>query len=173
MIHLTTPLTAEKSIKLLAGDEIFLTGEMYLARDAAHVRLIEHLNNFNELPFSLKDSIIYYAGPSPSSPNRKAGSIGPTTSMRMDQLSEPLLKQGLRGTVGKGERSPELRKLLCSYQSVYFVTIGGAGSLLSTRVKSIETILYEDLGPEAIYLVKVENFPLFVAYDTHGNSLFP
>ncbi len=172
MKTICSPLDADLIKTLRAGDEVFLNGTMFTARDAAHLRVNEHILKHQQPPFSLHHQLIYYSGPSPSSPKRKVGSIGPTTSSRMDAFSEPLLQHGLKGMVGKGERSKALQEWLVQYQAIYFVTIGGAGSLLSQCVEDIEPYLYEDLGPEAIYRLNVNHFPLYVAYDIFGGSIF-
>ena len=172
VIKLTTPLTEDKIKKLKAGDEIHLSGTILGARDMAHRRLVETLRNEEKLPVNLQAKTIFYVGPSPTPPGKICGSIGPTTSARMDNLTEPLLKNGLKATIGKGKRSNNLKELLIKYKAVYLVAVGGIAALLSTKVKEIKKIGYKDLGVEAIYKISVEDFPLFVAYDIYGGDIF-
>ncbi len=169
---LTTPLTEEKINKLKSGDIVYLSGTILGARDAAHRRIIAAIRNRKKLPINLKNTTIFYVGPSPTPPGKKSGSIGPTTSARMDDLTEPLLKLGLKAMIGKGRRSSGIKKLLKKYGSVYLVSIGGISAYLSTKVKEIKTIAYSDLGAEAIYKIIVKDLPLFVAYDTCGGDIF-
>ncbi|MBC7334082.1 MAG: fumarate hydratase C-terminal domain-containing protein [Actinobacteria bacterium] len=169
---LTTPLTEEKIKKLRAGDMLYLTGVIIGARDMAHKRMIESIKKGEPLPIDLKDQTIFYAGPAPTPKGKKSGSIGPTTSSRMDELTEPLIERGLKATIGKGERSGELRKLLIRYKAIYLVAIGGVSAYLATRVKEVRKIAYHDLDAEAIYEISVEDFPLFVAYDIYGGDIF-
>lgn len=172
-IHrLSTPLTEEKIKNLKAGDTVYLSGTIISARDAAHKRIVESIISGKKLPVNLKNSTIFYAGPSPTPPGKKSGSIGPTTASRMDSLTEPLLKEGLKAMIGKGRRSKEVVDLLKKYKAVYLVAVGGISAYLSTKIKSIKTIAYDDLGPEAIYEIEIENFPLFVAYDIYGGDIF-
>ncbi|MBM3705857.1 MAG: TRZ/ATZ family protein [Actinobacteria bacterium] len=167
-----TPLTPKKIAGLKAGGMIKLSGTILGARDAAHKRLIKALKNGKKLPVGLKDQIIFYLGPSPAPPGKKSGSIGPTTSARMDDLTEPLLKAGVRATIGKGSRGPGHKSMLARYRAVYFIAPGGVSAYLAGKVKSIEPVAYRDLGPEAIFKLEVEDFPLFVAYDTRGGDIF-
>jgi fumarate hydratase subunit beta len=170
--RLSTPLTEEKIKKLKAGDIIYLSGTIFGARDAAHKRIAEAIRCHKKLPIDLKDKIIFYAGPSPTPPGKKSGSIGPTTSARMDNLTEPLLKYGLKAMIGKGRRSNKIKELLKKYKSVYLVSIGGISAYLSTKVKNIKIIAYSDLGAEAIHEIEVKDLPLFVAYDIYGGDIF-
>ncbi len=170
--RLSTPLTEEKIKKLKAGDIIYLSGTIFGARDAAHKRIVEAISCRKKLPFDLKDSTIFYVGPSPTPPGKKSGSIGPTTSARMDNLTEPLLKQGLKAMIGKGSRSNEIKELLKKYKSIYLVSIGGISAYLSTKVRTISTIAYSDLGAEAVHEIEVKDLPLFVAYDVYGGDIF-
>jgi fumarate hydratase subunit beta len=170
--RLSTPLTEEKIKKLKAGDMIYLSGTIYGARDAAHRRITDAIKEGRKPPIELKDNTIFYVGPSPTPPGKKSGSIGPTTSARMDDLTEPLLKKGLRAMIGKGRRNERIKELLQKYRSVYLVSMGGISAYLSTKVKEIKTTAYSDLGAEAIYEIKVEDFPLFVAYDIYGGDIF-
>ena len=172
VIKLTTPLTEDKIKKLKAGDEIYLSGTILGARDMAHRRMIEALMNGKKLPVNLQNETIFYVGPSPTPPGKACGSIGPTTSARMDNLTEPLLKNGLKATIGKGKRSKKLKELLIRYRTLYLVAIGGVAALLSTKVKEIKKIAYKDLGAEAIYSINIKDFPLFVAYDIYGGDIF-
>ena len=171
-MKLSLPLTKEKTQTLTAGDVVYLTGVLYTARDAAHRRLIEFINTNQPLPFELHDSIIYYVGPTPAKPNRVIGSAGPTTSYRMDDYSPTLLDLGLRGMIGKGARSETVIDSMKKNKAIYFAAVGGAGALLSQHIKESEVIAFEDLGPEAIHRLYVEDFPVIVATDTKGNSLY-
>ena len=170
--HLTTPLTDDDIEKLRAGDRVYLTGIIYTARDAAHKRLVEAIEKGNPLPIELNGAVIYYAGPAPAPPGYPIGSIGPTTSYRMDKFTPQLHALGVKATIGKGERSDVVKHALKTYKAVYFVTAGGVAALLAKRVKRAEVIAYEDLGPEAIRLLEVDEFPCFVAYDMHGGDIF-
>jgi fumarate hydratase subunit beta len=169
---LNTPLTVKKITSLRAGDMILLSGKIIGARDMAHKRLIEALKKKEKLPVELKDQVIFYLGPSPTPPGKISGSIGPTTSVRMDLLSEPLLAAGVKAMIGKGRRSKGLNNLLVKYKAVYFIAPGGVAAFLSTKVKSIKEVAYMDLGPEAIYILKVTDFPLIVANDIYGGDIF-
>jgi len=169
---LSAPLTEEKVKKLKAGDIVYLSGTVYGARDAAHRRIAASLSKGKSLPLDLKDNTIFYVGPSPAPPGKTSGSIGPTTSARMDDLTEPLLKQGLKAMIGKGRRSEKIKKLLKKYRSVYLVAIGGISAYLSTKVTGIKAVAYIDLGAEAIYEIMLKDFPLFVAYDIYGGDIF-
>jgi fumarate hydratase subunit beta len=173
MLHrLETPLSIEKIKNIKAGDEILLSGEIYGARDAAHKRFTETIKENKELPINLNDSVIFYVGPSPTAPGKKSGAVGPTTSARMDIFMEPLLKKGLRATIGKGDRSTQAKELMKKYSSVYLIAPGGISALLASKIIGIEPIAYEDLGPEAVFKIKIKDFPLFAAYDLYGNDIF-
>jgi len=172
MKNLSTPLTKDKVISLHAGDEIFITGKIYTARDAAHKMLVESIKKGENLPFNLKNQIIYYAGPTPAPPGYVIGSCGPTTSKRMDSCTIPLLEKGLKGMIGKGERRKEVENAIKKFKAVYFIAVGGAGAFLATRVKKAKLIAYPELGPEAIYELEVENFPVIVAIDSNGGNIF-
>lgn len=169
---LTTPLTDEDILKLKAGDVVYISGTIYTARDAAHKRLIEALSRGESLPFPIKGSVIYYVGPTPPPPGRPIGSAGPTTSYRMDPYAPTLYELGLKATIGKGKRSDEVKKALEEYRGVYLGATGGAGALLSQRIKAAKVIAYEDLGPEAIRELIVEDFPTVVINDAYGNELY-
>jgi fumarate hydratase subunit beta len=158
--------------ELKVGTPVLISGVIYTARDAAHRRLIEALDNGERLPFPIKGQTIYYTGPSPARPGRVIGSAGPTTSGRMDMYTPRLLAAGMRAMIGKGNRSPEVREAIQKYKAVYFVAIGGAGALLAQSIKKVELVAYEDLGTEAIRLLTVENFPAIVANDIYGEDLF-
>jgi fumarate hydratase subunit beta len=151
---------------------VLISGVVYTARDAAHQRLIQALDKGEKLPFDLKGQTLYYMGPSPTRPGQVIGSAGPTTSRRMDVYTPRLIAAGIRAMMGKGNRSPEVREAIKKYKAVYFVTIGGAGALLSKSIKQAEVIAYEDLGAEAILRLNVENFPAIVANDIYGQDLF-
>lgn len=169
---LSTPLTDEDVAQLKAGDVVFLTGKIYTARDAAHKRLMDALDNGDELPFEIKGAAIYYVGPSPAPPGRPIGAAGPTTSYRMDTYAPRLHDLGLKATIGKGKRSDDVKAAMEKNTAVYFGATGGAGALLSQCIKEAEVIAYDDLGPEAIRELTVEAFPLLVINDSHGNELY-
>lgn len=172
MIEIETPLTKRITQKLKAGDQVLLTGIIYTARDAAHKRLVELINQGQKLPFELKDNIIYYVGPTPTKPGENFGSGGPTTSGRMDKYSPILLDLGLKGMIGKGYRNDEVKHSIINNKAIYFGAIGGTGAAISKCVKKCETIAFEDLGPEAIRKLEVEKMPLTVIIDTAGNDLY-
>lgn len=157
---------------LNAGDEVLLSGTIYTARDAAHKRLAKLLDEGKTLPFKLNEAVIYYAGPTPAPDNRAIGSIGPTTSGRMDYWTPRLLDLGLVAMIGKGQRSREVNAAIVRNHSPYFIAIGGAGALYAKHVVASKIIAFEDLGCEAIRELTVENFPVYVAIDCNGNSLF-
>jgi fumarate hydratase subunit beta len=158
--------------KLKAGDFILYSGTIYTARDQAHKRLVENIKGGEALPVDLKDQIIYYCGPTPPQPGRAIGSCGPTTSARMDKFTPILIKAGIKAMIGKGRRSETVRKAIKRHKRVYFVTYAGCGALLSRAVVAAEQIAYHDLGPEAIYRLEVENFPLVVGIDCRGHDIF-
>lgn len=167
-----TPVTSSEIESLRSGETVSLSGLLIAARDAAHKRIIRSLEMPEPLPFDLKDQIVFYLGPSPVPPGRSSGSIGPTTGSRMDGLTEPLLKAGVRAFIGKGKRSDGLKDLLRKYKAVYFVAPGGVAAYLGQKVKRIEAVAYDDLGPEAVYELEVVDFPLVVAYDIYGGDIF-
>lgn len=172
IVKITTPLTEEKLKGLKAGDTVHISGVIYTGRDAAHQRLIDTLQRGEELPVDLRDQIIYYVGPAPAKPGQVIGSAGPTTSYRMDDLTVPLLKLGLNGMIGKGSRSEKVIEGMKKYGAVYFAAIGGAGALIADSIKECDIMAYEDLGPEAIRKLKVEDFPVIVVIDSEGNNLY-
>lgn len=171
-IKLQTPISEEEARKLKAGDVVLLSGIIYTARDAAHKKLIAALDNGEEPPFPLEGSVIYYVGPTPPPPGRPIGSAGPTTSGRMDAYAPRLHSLGVRASIGKGKRDDAVKQSLQEYGGVYFGATGGAGALLSQRIKQAKVIAYDDLGPEAIRALQVEDFPLLVINDTHGGELY-
>ncbi|MEG0806368.1 MAG: Fe-S-containing hydro-lyase [Lachnospiraceae bacterium] len=166
------PLTREVSARLRAGDTIYLTGELYTSRDAGHKRMCEALERGEELPFDPMNATIYYVGPSPAKPGSIIGSAGPTTSGRMDAYAPTLMRMGVRGMIGKGERSPEVVEAIKEVGGTYFGAIGGAGAILSKSIKKSELIAYEDLGAEALRRLYVEEMPLVVIIDSRGNNLY-
>ncbi|MDD5957056.1 MAG: Fe-S-containing hydro-lyase [Lachnospiraceae bacterium] len=170
--HIQLPITAEIADSLNAGDFVYLSGQMYVARDAAHKRLMELIEKNEKLPIDIKDCTIYYMGPSPAREGRPIGSAGPTTASRMDKYAPTLLDLGERAMVGKGKRTKEVLDAVVRDHAVYFAAIGGAGALLSQCIKKSEVIAYEDLGAEAIRLITVEDFPVIVVADDHGNNLY-
>lgn len=163
------PLTEEKIASLEAGDEVLLSGIIYTARDAAHARMLESMDS---LPFELDGQVIYYSGASPSKPGAVIGSCGPTTSERMDAMTPILLDHGLKGMIGKGNRSKEVVDAIVRNKAVYFIAIGGAGALIASSVKKSQVIAYEDLGPEAVKKMHVEEMKLIVAIDSMGRNLY-
>ena len=171
-MKLTAPLSQEEARKLRAGDSVLLSGVIYTARDAAHKRLCELVAEGKELPFTVKDSIIYFVGPTPAKEGQAIGSAGPTTSYRMDAYSPTLIAQGQTGMIGKGKRGPEVVEAMKEHGAVYFGAIGGCGALLSNCIKKAEIVCYEDLGAEAIRRLEVEDFPVVVIIDSEGNNLY-
>ena len=165
MIYLKTPLTVDKIKKLHAGDEVMLSGVIYTGRDAAHKRLMTLIEEGKELPFPLKDQVIFYVGPTPSKPGEIFGSGGPTTSGRMDAFAPMLIKMGLRSMIGKGYRQASVKEAIVENNGIYFGAIGGAGAMMSNCIKKCEIIAFDDLGPEAIRRLEVENMPLVVIID--------
>jgi fumarate hydratase subunit beta len=171
-IKLKTPLDDATVEKLKAGDRVLISGVIYTARDAAHRRMAEALSRSQKLPFNVKGQIIYYAGPTPARPGYITGSIGPTTSGRMDAYTQLMLQAGLKGMIGKGNRSQEVKDAIVKHRAVYLATIGGAGALISKTVKKAEVIAYDDLGTEAVHRLEVEDFPAVVINDIHGGDLY-
>jgi len=172
LIRLQTPLTDEDIVKLYAGDRILLSGVLYTGRDAAHKRLFELLQAGKPLPLDLRGQVIYYVGPTPAKPGAVIGSAGPTTSGRMDAYAPVLIAHGLKGMIGKGSRGQSVLDALKKHRAVYFGATGGAGALLAQRIKKAEIIAYDDLGPEAIHRLEVEDFPVVVINDAYGGDLY-
>ena len=171
-IKINTPLTREKARELKAGDSCLISGVIYTARDAAHKRLCELIAQNKPLPLDVKNSIVYFVGPTPAKPGDAIGSAGPTTSYRMDAYSPALIELGQTGMIGKGKRGREVIDAMKKHGAVYFGAIGGCGALLSKCIKKAEVIAYDDLGAEAIRRLEVENFPVVVIIDSHGNNLY-
>lgn len=170
--YINTPITEEKTKDLYSGDYVYITGTIYVARDAAHKRMIEALDSGENLPIDIKDSTIYYMGPSPAREGRPIGSAGPTTATRMDKYAPTLLDLGEKAMIGKGKRSQEVIEAIIRNKAVYFAAVGGAGALLSKCIKQAEVVCYDDLGAEAIRKLYVENFPAIVVIDRYGNNLY-
>jgi fumarate hydratase subunit beta len=171
-LEITTPLTEEKVKQLRAGDFVYITGTVYTARDAAHQRLIRAIQKGEELPFDPQNQIIYYTGPTPTRPGYVVGSAGPTSSYRMDDMTIPLLKLGLKGMIGKGVRSQTVIEGMVNDKAVYFAAIGGAGALIAECIKKSEIIAYPDLGTEAVRKLEIESLPVIVAIDCYGGNLY-
>lgn len=170
--HITTPITAEITKDLKYGDYVYITGTIYVARDAAHKRMIEALDCGEELPINIKDATIYYMGPSPAREGRPIGSAGPTTASRMDKYAPILLDLGQKAMIGKGKRSQQVIDAIIRNQGVYFAAVGGAGALLSKCITASEVVCYDDLGAEAIRKIDVKDFPVIVVVDKDGNNLY-
>ncbi|WP_342757878.1 Fe-S-containing hydro-lyase [Kineothrix sedimenti] len=170
--YINAPISSETAKELRAGDYVYITGTIYTARDAAHKRMYEALEEGKELPINLTNNIIYYMGPSPAREGRSIGSAGPTTASRMDKYTPDFLDRGLKGMIGKGKRTEAVREAILRNGAVYFAAVGGAGALLSRSIKSSKVIAYEDLGTEAIRELQVENFPVIVVIDSEGSNLY-
>lgn len=187
--HIKTPITTEDTKRLHAGDYVYISGTIYVARDAAHKRMMEVLDQIGEelrglseeeirkksassLPFPIENAAVYYMGPSPARDGRPIGSAGPTTASRMDKYAPRLLDLGLKAMIGKGKRAPEVVDAMIRNQAVYFAAVGGAGALLSKCIKKSELVCYGDLGAEAILELQVEDFPVIVVIDSQGNNLY-
>lgn len=170
--HITAPIAKEVRRELKSGDYVYITGTIYTARDAAHKRMDEALNAGQDLPFDIRDQIIYYMGPSPAREGRPIGSAGPTTASRMDKYAPKLLDLGLGAMIGKGKRNQAVLDAIIRDEAVYFAAVGGAGALLSKCIKSSEVIAYDDLGTEAVRKLEVEDFPVIVVVDCQGNNLY-
>ena len=171
-VNIISPIEAKAINILRIGTRVLISGVVYTARDAVHQRLVQVLNRGDSLPFDLKGQTLYYMAPSPARPGQVIGSAGPTTSGRMDIYTPPLIAAGLRAIIGKGNRSTEVKEAIKKYKAVYFVTIGGAGALLSKAIKKAEVVAYEDLAAEAIMRLEVADFPAIVANDAFGGDLF-
>ena len=170
--RITLPLTDELVTVLKVGDNVLLSGVVYVARDAAHRRMIEALDKGRPLPFDIKGQTIYYMGPTPPRPGRPIGSAGPTTSGRMDVYAPRLMAEGLKGMIGKGKRSQTVKDAIKKHRVVYLAAIGGAGALISKSIKKSEVIAYDELGTEALRRLEVEDFPATVANDVYGGDMF-
>lgn len=173
IVHeLTTPLNEQNISQLQTGDVVFLSGQVYTARDAAHKRLVELLDQGQQLPFDPKGAVIYYVGPSPAPPGRPIGAAGPTTSSRMDVYAPKLHALGIRATIGKGKRSSAVKSALQKYKAVYLGAVGGAAALLSECITRVELVAFEDLGPEAVRRLTLNRLPLLVINDSYGGELY-
>jgi fumarate hydratase subunit beta len=170
--NLQTPLTDKDVSQLKIGDKVYLSGTIYTGRDAAHKRLVQLLEDNEELPFDIKGQVMYYVGPTPAPPGKPIGSAGPTTSYRMDPYAPALMDVGLKGMIGKGPRDQAVIDSMVKNKAVYLAAIGGAAVVVAKAIKEAKVIAYEDLGPEAIRELKVENMPCIVANDTFGNDVF-
>ena len=171
-IRIHTPLTDEIVEKLRIGDKVLVSGFIYTGRDAAHKRLVELVDKGRPLPFDIEGQIIYYVGPTPPKPGKIIGSAGPTSSYRMDPYAPVLMAKGLKGMIGKGSRGKEVIDAMKQYKAVYLAATGGAGALISKKIKKAEVVAYEDLGPEAIRRLEVEDFPAIVVNDIYGHDLY-
>ncbi len=171
-MRIHTPLTDEVVASLRAGQKVLISGVIYVARDAAHKRIVEAMDAGTPLPLELQGQIIYYMGPAPAKPGQPIGSAGPTTSYRMDPYTPRLLAAGLKGMIGKGNRSQEVKDAIRKYRAVYFAATGGAGALIAKSVKKAQVIAYEDLGAEALLRLEVEDFPATVINDIYGGDAY-
>jgi len=171
-IKIKTPLTDDDVMKLKIGDSVLITGKIYTARDAAHKKLFDAASSNAALPLDLKGQIVYYAGPAPAKPGYVIGPVGPTTAGRCDVYTPMLLSLGLKGMIGKGIRSKDVKEAMKQHKAVYFAATGGAAALIAKNVKAVKIIAYDDLGAEAIRELEVENFPVIVAIDAHGGDLY-
>ncbi|MEE9400406.1 MAG: Fe-S-containing hydro-lyase [Dehalococcoidia bacterium] len=172
MRKITSPISADVRENLRAGDQVLISGVIYVGRDAAHRRLVEALDRGDKLPFDLQGQTIYYMGPSPTKPGHVIGSAGPTTSGRMDAYTPRLLAAGLKAMIGKGSRSEAVKEAIKEYKAVYFAAAGGAAVLIAKSITKAETIAYQELGPEAILRLEVKDFPAVVINDTQGGDLY-
>jgi fumarate hydratase subunit beta len=170
--RIATPLTDDVVAKMRAGDRVFITGYLLCGRDSAHKKLVDLIKEGKELPIDIKGQLIYYVGPTPARPGKAIGSAGPTTSYRMDSYAPILHSLGLKGSIGKGSRSKEVKEAMKKYKAVYLASVGGAGALISKSIESSDVIAYPELGPEAIRRVKVKDFPCIVINDIYGGDLY-
>ena len=170
--NVKSPFDEETLKKLKAGDQLFITGVIYVGRDSAHKKIVEALDQGKPLPFDIKGQTVYYMGPSPAKPGQVIGSAGPTTSGRVDVYSPRLMEAGLRGMIGKGSRSQSVKDAMKKFKAVYFAAIGGAGALIAKSIKNSEVVAYEDLGAEAIRKLEVQDFPVTVVNDIYGGDLY-
>ena len=171
-VRLNTPIKTEDIADLQAGDRILLSGTIYTARDTAHKRIVASMDRGEALPFDLQGAVIYYAGPAPAPPGKPIGSIGPTTSYRMDAYAPRLIEKGLKIMIGKGSRNQTVKEAMTKNQAIYCAAWGGAGALLASRVQSAKCIAYEELGPEAVYELEVTDFPMMVVNDIQGQDAY-
>jgi len=171
-IRLTPPLSSDDVAQLTAGDRVLISGVIHTGRDAAHKRIVEALARGEEPPFALEGAVIYYVGPSPPPPGRVIGAAGPTTSYRMDPYAPELMARGLKAMIGKGKRGDEVKEAMVRQQAVYLGAIGGAGALMARCIKEAQVIAYDDLGPEAVRRLVVEDMPLICVNDVHGGDLY-
>ncbi len=172
MRKITSPLDEKTVAGLKAGDQVLMSGVIYVARDSAHKRMVEALDRGEKLPFDVKDQTVYYMGPSPAKPGQVIGSAGPTTAGRMDFYAPRLMQEGLRAMVAKGSRLQPVKDAMVKYKAVYFAAVGGAGALIAKTIKKSELVAYEDLGAEAILRLEVEDLPLVVVNDIYGNDVY-
>jgi len=170
--YIKAPMTIEYVMNLRIGDNVFITGILYTARDAAHKRLIELIDKGEPLPFDLEGSVIYYVGPTPAPPGKPIGSAGPTTSYRMDSYAPQLIEKGMRASIGKGERNKDVVDAMIKHKAVYFAALGGGAALIAQSIKKAEIIAFEDLGAEAIRRIEVVDFPCIVAQDCYGGNMY-
>jgi len=170
--NITSPLDMQVIEKLRAGEQVLISGTLYVARDAAHKRLVETLDKGEKLPFEVEGQTVYYMGPSPAKPGKVIGAAGPTTSGRMDAYAPRLMEAGLKGMIGKGARNQDVKDALKKHKAIYFAGIGGAGALISQCIKEAEVVAYDDLGAEALRRLTVENFPATVVNDIYGGDLY-
>ncbi len=170
--RIQAPLTDDDVKGLKVADRVLISGKIYTARDAAHMRLLDAINNQDAMPVDLSGQIIYYVGPSPARPGQVIGSCGPTSSYRMDDMTQPLLNLGLKGMIGKGTRQQHVIDAMIKHQAVYFAAIGGAGALIANSVVASEVVAYDELGAEAIHVLEVIDLPVIVAIDCKGHSIY-
>ncbi len=170
--HITSPMTQDVLVDLKAGDQVLISGTLYVARDAAHKRLVAALDTGEELPLDIAGQTIYYMGPSPAKPGQVIGAAGPTTSGRMDAYAPRLMAEGLKGMIGKGARTAAVKEAMQEYKAVYFAALGGAGALIAKCIKKAEVVAYDDLGAEALRRLEVENLPATVVNDIYGGDLY-
>ncbi len=171
-IPINTPLIEEVVLSLRAGQPVMISGVLYSTRDAAHQRMAQAIERGDELPFDVREQIIYYVGPTPAPPGRVIGAAGPTSASRMDKFTPMLLERGLKGMIGKGPRSEEVKQALVKHKAVYFGGLGGAGALMSQHIVAVEIVAYEDLGTEAIRRLEVRDFPVIVVNDCFGGDAY-
>lgn len=170
--HIRAPFDDATARSLKAGDRVLISGTILAARDAAHKRLTETLERGEKLPVDLKGAVVYYVGPSPAKPGQAIGAAGPTTSGRMDKYAPTLMEQGLKGMIGKGYRKPEVVEAMKKHGVPYLAAVGGAGALIARSIKKYTVLAYEDLGPEAVAAMEVENFPAIVVIDCTGDDYY-